>query len=138
PVWFLRRPRGAVARSGPLLPIRSASLEQNQNSFSREHSRFLQRMQTALLQSRGALAGKHFAGVRDAERIERRPDSLEAFHFRAAEHFGQVIALLDADAMLAGNRAAHLDAHSQNPSGQRLTALQRAGLAAVEQDQGMQ
>ena len=55
-----------------------------------------------------------------------------------AEHVRQILALLHADAVLAGDRAAHLDAHAQDSAGERLGALQRARLAAIVKDERMQ
>ena len=54
------------------------------------------------------------------------------------EHRLHEIALLDADAVLAGQHAAHLDAQPQDLGAERLGALQLAGLVGVVQDQRMQ
>src|SRR5882757_5147614 len=95
-------------------------------------------MQPGLLQGWSTLTRKHLAGVGNAERVESRPNSFQAFHFLGIEHLAQVVSLLNANAMLAGDRASHLDAHLQNPSRQRLAALERAGFAPIEKDKRMQ
>ena len=53
---------------------------------------------------------------------------LHAVDLLGGEHRRQIVALLHADAMLAGDGAAHLDAHLQDATRQRLGALQRARL----------
>ena len=50
----------------------------------------------------------------------------------------QEVALLEADAVLAGDRPAERDAQPQDVGGQRFGALERAGLAAVEEDERVQ
>ena len=55
-----------------------------------------------------------------------------------AVHLAEELPLLEADAVLAGDRAAEADAQAQDLRGEHLGAIVRAGLAAVEEDERVQ
>jgi hypothetical protein len=91
-------------------------------------------VQPSVLQGRRFRAGEHFAGIGNAERVEGGSQFSEAIDFVRSEHGGQEVAFFDANAMLTGYRATHLDAHVQNSARQFFGPLESAGLAAVKQD----
>ena len=72
------------------------------------------------------------------ERIEGGAQAHHAVDLVGVEHVGEILELLDADAVLAGDRAAHLDAQPQDAAGQGLGAFERARFAAIKEDQRMQ
>src|SRR5512141_18860 len=78
------------------------------------------------------------AGIEQRLRIERGLHSEEALELAGAELHAHLRQLLDADAVLAGDRAADLDAELQDRGAERLGALGLALGDRVEQDQGMQ
>jgi hypothetical protein len=78
------------------------------------------------------------AGVGDAQRIEGGAQPRHAVHLVRVIHGGKVFELLDANAVLAGDRAAHLDAQLENAAGQRLGAREGSRLAAIKQDEWME
>src|SRR5882724_9985252 len=81
---------------------------------------------------------KHFSGIEQAVRIERAFQPLLLIEIDLAEHFRHQIALLDADAMFAGQDAAKLDATAQDVGAEGFRPLHLAGLVGVVEDQGMQ
>src|SRR5215204_1245848 len=80
----------------------------------------------------------HLAGVREAGGIERAAQPLERVEVGLAEHLRHVLLLVDADAVLAGDRAARLQARVEDPAGELLGALGLALVAAVEADERME
>ena len=73
----------------------------------------------------GAPPGEHLAGIGELERIDGARAGGACIDFVGGEHARQEVALLHADAVLAGDRAAHLDAHLEDLAGERLGALVR-------------
>src|SRR5438045_3258188 len=63
---------------------------------------------------------KHFSGVEQPLRVERAFQPLLGVQIDLAEHFRHQVALLDADAVLAGQYAAEFDAHPQDVGSERL------------------
>ena len=86
----------------------------------------------------GGAVGKHFAGIGEAERIEGITQAVQAIEFVGVEHRGEVVAFLEADAVFAGDGAAHLDAHVENLSGQDFGPLEGAGFSAVIKNERME
>src|SRR4029079_9381269 len=70
---------------------------------------------------------KHFSGVEQALRVEGAFQPLLLGEVDLSEHLAHQVALLDADAMLAGEHAAKLDAGAQNVGAKGLGALDLAG-----------
>jgi hypothetical protein len=91
-----------------------------------------------------AVLGATRQGRDDLERIEQAVGIERALHGRegigliARELHAHPVDFLDADAMLAGDRAADLDAQLENRRTESLGALGDAGLVGVEQDQRVQ
>src|SRR5690349_9757991 len=85
-----------------------------------------------------ALERRHrLAGIEDAVGIERRLHSVERGELRSAELHAHLLELLDADAVLAGDRAAHLDAELEDAAAELLALLQVAGFRRVVEDARM-
>src|SRR5512134_3978984 len=82
--------------------------------------------------------GDVLAGVEQAGRVERPLDAAEALELRAGELRAHLVDLLDADAVLAGDRAADLDALLEHLAGELLGAMQLVRVVRVEQDQRVQ
>ena len=81
---------------------------------------------------------EHLAGIEQALGIEGAFQPLLLVEIDLVEHLGHQVALLDADAVLAGQHAADLDAEPQDVGAERLGALQLARLVGVVEDQRMQ
>src|SRR5438874_5181400 len=81
---------------------------------------------------------KHFSGVEQALRVEGafQPLLLVEVYFR--KHLAHQVALLDADAVFAGEHAAELDTSAQDVGAEGLRPLDLAGLVGIVEDQGMQ
>jgi len=80
----------------------------------------------------------HLAGIEQALGIE---GALHGQHLRAflgAELHAHGVELLDTDAVLAGDRAAHRDAGLQDVGAELLAPVQLVGIVGIEQDQRMQ
>src|SRR5690606_2284152 len=71
-------------------------------------------------------------------RVNTRPHAPHKLDIERAKHIFQVSALLEPNAVLAGNRAPQLDAEPKDFSGQLLRPLQRPLFATVVHDQRMQ
>ena len=71
-------------------------------------------------------------------RVERAFQPLLLVEVDLRKHFRHQIALLDADAVLAGQHAAELDAAAQDVGAKSLGAVHLAGLVGVVEDQRMQ
>ena len=82
-------------------------------------------------------AGEHFASIGEFLRVNHVPDIFHHGYIGFAEHFRQVLALLHADPVLAGDRTAQLNAQSHNLSGQSVGAFQCPWLAAIVENQRM-
>src|SRR5262249_10946643 len=78
------------------------------------------------------------AGIEQALRIEGAFQSLLLVQVDLVEHRRHEIALLDADAMLAGEHAAHLDAIAQDVRAEFLGALELARVVGIIEDQRME
>src|SRR5689334_1615775 len=85
----------------------------------------------------GREGGENLAGIVAATRIEGAFDPALLLHLLIGEHFGHQVALLDADAMLASEDAADLDAETQDIGAKGFGLLELARLGLVEHDQGM-
>lgn len=81
---------------------------------------------------------KHLSGIEQALRVEGAFQTLLLVEVDLAEHFRHQIALLDADAVLAGEHAAELDAGAQDVGAEGFGALDLAGLVGIVEDQRMQ
>src|SRR5450756_583534 len=71
---------------------------------------------------------KHLAGIEQALGVEGAFDPLLLVEVDLAEHLAHQVALLDADAMLAGQDAAELDAGPQDVGAERLGPIHLARL----------
>ena len=92
-----------------------------------------------MLRERGRLAAReHLAAIGDFIGVDRPPQRLHNIDFHFAKHCWQIIAFLHADAVLASDRSAEIDAERQDLARQRLGSFQRAGFASVVQNQRMQ
>ena len=81
---------------------------------------------------------KHLAGIEQALGIEGAFQPLLLVEVGLVEHRVHEVALLDADAVLAGQHAADLDAKPEDVGAERLRALEFARLVGVVEDQRMQ
>src|SRR5690349_10015471 len=81
---------------------------------------------------------EHLAGVEQAFGIERAFQALLMRKVDLGEHLAHEVALLDADAVLAGQHTAHTDAQPQNVGSEGLGAVELLLLAGIEQDQRME
>src|SRR3954451_12705984 len=81
---------------------------------------------------------KHFSGIEQALRVEGAFQPLLLVEIDLREHLAHEIALLDPDAVLAGQNAAEFDAAAQNVGAKSFSALHFAGLVGVVKDQRMQ
>src|SRR6185312_16220094 len=75
--------------------------------------------------------GHRLAGIEDAGRVEGALHGVEGFDLGRAELHAHLAQLLDAHAVLAGDRAAHLHAALEDPPAQFLGVLQVAGAIRV-------
>ncbi len=82
--------------------------------------------------------GEDLAGVEDLARVEGAFDPLLLVQVDLVELERHQVALFDADAVLAGQDAADLDAKLEDFGAQRLGALQLARLVGIVEDQGVQ
>src|SRR4029450_5441385 len=81
---------------------------------------------------------EHLPGVAQTGRIERAPHALHRLQVVGAEEEGHRAGLVDADTVLAGQRAAYVDARFQDRLRQRPRALRLALGARVVEHQRMQ
>src|ERR1035437_5487507 len=81
---------------------------------------------------------KYLAGIEQALRVERAFQPLLLVEVDLAEHLRHQVALLDADAMFAGQHAAEFDADPQDIGAEGFGPLHFAGLVGIVQDQRMQ
>src|SRR6266446_9284584 len=81
---------------------------------------------------------KYLAGVEQALGVERTFEPLLLVEIDLAEHFAHQVALLDADAMFAGQHAAEFDADPQDVGAEGLRPLDLAGPVGIVQDQRVQ
>src|SRR5271166_3485945 len=81
---------------------------------------------------------KHLPGIEQALFIEGAFETLLLVEVDLVEHRVHEVALLDADAVLAGQNAADLDAKPEDVAAERLRALEFPWLVGVIEDQRMQ
>src|SRR5664279_3123205 len=81
---------------------------------------------------------KYLAGIKQALRVERAFQPLLLVEVDLAEHLRHQVALLDADAMFAGQHAAEFDADPQDIGAEGFGPLHFAGLVGIIKDQRMQ
>src|SRR5690348_2758352 len=82
--------------------------------------------------------GHRLAGIEETLRVERLLDAEKTLERLGRELGTHAADLLDPDAMLAGDRAAHVDAQLEDAIAEFDRALAIARLVRVEQDQRMQ
>ena len=82
--------------------------------------------------------GENLARIEVVRRAERAPQTLHRGHIVLAENPGQIVALLVAHAVLAGDRAARVDADPHDLPARLQHPRRRARLALVEQQAGVQ
>ena len=90
------------------------------------------------LRARLVPAGKHLVRVEQPARIEGRLDAALLVQLARAELHRHQVALLHADAVLAGQAAAHLDAQLQDVGAELLRLVEAVRIVGVEHDQRMQ
>jgi len=81
---------------------------------------------------------KHFSGIEQTFRIEGAFDALLLVQVDLRKHRRHQVALLDADAVFAGEHAADLDAQLQDLGAEFLGALQLARLVGIVKNERMQ
>ena len=81
---------------------------------------------------------EHLAGVEQPGRIEGAFHPLLLLEVGLGEHHRHQVALLDADAVLAGQHAADFDAEAQDVGAEGLGAFEFARLVGVVEDQRVQ
>ena len=81
--------------------------------------------------------GHHLAGVCEPVRVKRASQPVEALEVALREHGRHLALLVDADAVLAGDRAAKVEARAEDQIGQLLGALGFSGRGRVVADQGV-
>src|SRR5258707_949600 len=81
--------------------------------------------------------GHRLPGIQDAARIEGALHVVERGELGSAELHAHLPQLLDAHAVLAGDRAADFDALLEDPPSQFLAALELSGLAGIVEDARM-
>src|SRR3981081_1014888 len=94
-------------------------------------------MQAAKL-SAAVQGRKYLPRIEQALRVERAFQPLLLVEIDLAEHLRHQVALLDTDAMFAGQHAAELDADPQDIGAEGLRPLDLAGLVGIVEDQRMQ
>ncbi len=82
--------------------------------------------------------GENLAGIQSSGGIERGADALHQRQIVRSEHQRHELVFLHADAMLAGERAAYLDAMAHDFSARRNDAGELLAIALVKQDKRMQ
>src|SRR5215510_5296569 len=82
--------------------------------------------------------GEHLAGIEQMVGIEGALHPHLLVEVDLGELFAHQVALLDADAVFAGQHAAHAHAEPQDVGAELLGASQFAGIVGVEQDQRME
>src|SRR6185312_6620960 len=75
------------------------------------------------------------AGIEQPVRVEGTFEALLMVEIDLVEHRWHQVALLDADAVLAGEHAAHLDAEAQDVRAEGFGALELAGIVGVVEDE---
>ncbi len=81
---------------------------------------------------------EYLAGIEQALVVEGALDALLLIEIDLRKHHRHQVALLDADAMLAGEHAADLDAEPEDVGAELLGAIELAGIVGVIKDQRMQ
>src|SRR5207237_5993346 len=81
---------------------------------------------------------KHLAWIEQALVVEGAFEALLLVEIDLGEHRRHQVALLDADAVLAGEHAADLDAQPENVGAEFFGALELTRLVSVIEDEGMQ
>src|SRR3982074_2513833 len=81
---------------------------------------------------------KHFSRIEQALRVERAFRPLLLVEIDLAEHLRHQVALLDADAMFAGQHAAEFDADPKDIRAKSLCPLHLTVLVGIVQNQWMQ
>src|SRR6476619_4247973 len=123
--WSARlRQRSDRGREWPL-EAPALTLARAKCSLAADHASFLQRVQPAGGSCWPRLPGKHLAWVRNAQRIKSGANAFKQRDFGLAKHLRQILALLHADPVFAGDRSSHLNAHPQYAPGERLCPLKR-------------
>src|SRR4051812_39606981 len=83
-------------------------------------------------------AGYGLARIEPSLRVEGVLDRAESVELLGAELHAHLVDFFHADAMLAGDRAAHGDALLQHLGGKELGALQLLAVVGIEEDERMQ
>ena len=95
-------------------------------------------MGTVAEQRRGLRIREHLAPVRQLAGIDRHADPAHRVQIDVVEHLAQVLPLLHPHPVLAGDRAAEVDAESEDLARQLLGAPQFAFDPAIEEDERVQ
>ena len=82
--------------------------------------------------------GKHLPWIQQQIGVKGAFESLLVRQVRFAEHLGHQVALLDADAVLAGQHAADLDAQPQDVAAEGLGTLELTRLIGIVKNQWVQ
>src|SRR5438874_2486873 len=83
-------------------------------------------------------SGKYFPGIEQASVIEGAFEALLLIEVGLGKHRRHQVALLDADAVLAGEHAANLNAELEDRGSELLGALELARHVGVIEDERMQ
>src|SRR4051812_19665257 len=81
---------------------------------------------------------EHLAGIEEPVRIEGAFEALLLREVAGVEHRPHEVALLDSDAVLAGEDAAHLDAELQDVGAEGFGAAELARVVRVVEDERME
>src|SRR5438105_3567140 len=123
-----------VASSTPRTVVAAVTLE-SWNIRERHPAR----MHVQAAELGAAMQGReHLAGVEQALGVEGAFEPLLLVQIDLGEHRRHQVALLDADAVLAGQHAADLDAELQNVRAEFFGALELTRLVGVVEDERMQ
>src|SRR4029079_4744831 len=82
--------------------------------------------------------GEHLPRIEQPRRIERALETLLMREIGFRELLAHQVALLDSDAVLAGEHTAHLHAQAQDGCSERLRPLQLSRHVRIEKDQRRQ
>src|SRR5262249_34896939 len=110
---------GKVCGRGPMAPRATSAKSRQNNYLSSEPRQVLEARMPAMhvhpTEFGAAMQGrKDLAGIEQAFLVERTLESLLLLEIHLGEHGRHQITLLDPDAVLAGQHAAHLDAQFED------------------------
>src|SRR6266404_4203164 len=135
-----REPPSSRTRSRPAIVTRASPIERAATAIAALDPGAVRHARSCGTESlaAGRVRGKELAGIHDQLGIERAPQPIHEIQVRFGVLQRKILGLVEADAVLAGHRAPHLDAGAQQLLVRRLGSLELLGLTVVVEDERMQ